>query len=397
MGPRLDLDDWFAPLGLTEFSRTVLGQRPLVTQPRAGLADRLRAALGVHTVDDAFGKRVREVRAWFLDLDGNAATAPMPAASARRLYDAGTTAYFQEVADFAGFEREVAHAFRVAPGSGKVQLFCNRPSAVTKVHFDPVDVITVQLTGRKTWRIAPNEFAPRPLKGWGAGEPIGPSLRTYQENPPPEVIPGNVKEYRLEPGSVLHVPRGYWHETFSDQDSISLHLLLIPPLRMDFLLAALKNELASERHWRDAIYDFATPAETAARTAADLAALRAALDRLDPRDLVRAPLPTAPVGPETRFTRAGQAAFGVDGLEPGTARISVSAYGFRETQTAAVTVPAPSLPALRWVNALPAGAALDVADVLREAPGLTKPEAQDLLGLMEQTRLVRRSPEEPLS
>lgn len=112
---------------------------------------------------------------------------------------------------------------------------------MTSVHFDPIDVITVQLTGRKTWWVAPNRFAPAPLEGWAPSDPVPPIMRIYSEGEPPTEIPGDAVEYALEPGAVLHIPRGYWHQTSSDQDSISLHILLIPPLRLDFLLASLRN------------------------------------------------------------------------------------------------------------------------------------------------------------
>ncbi|MGO1056391.1 JmjC domain-containing protein [Crossiella sp. CA198] len=387
---RLDLADWFAPMDLAGFGDSVLGRRILATPARAELAARLRDTLEIHSIDDVFAKQVRRVCAWFQDTAGNTSSALMPAASARRLYDAGMTAFFQEIAEFDPFEREVAETFRVSGHSAKVQLFGNRPGAVTRVHFDPVDVITVQLTGRKVWRVAPNEFTPRPLHGWGAGDPLTPDLRAYQRAAPPERIPGDAEEFTLEPGAVLHVPRGYWHETCSDQDSISLHVLLTPPLRMDFLLAGLKNQLTRDERWRESIYDFETPEEATSRTTVDLAALRDALDRLDPRDLVREPLTQRPVELETRFVRAGQTAFGVDELDPDTARISVSAYGFRDTQTASLRVRREFLPALRWMGDMSAGAPVDIPDVLREAPGLSKEEARELLGMLEKTRLLRR-------
>jgi 50S ribosomal protein L16 3-hydroxylase len=387
----LDFESWFTPLTLRDFARTVLGREPMVGTAREQFAARLRNTLGIQQIEDVFAKQVQQVYAWFHDLEGQLTSAIVPVDSAKRLYAAGTTLFVKRIGEFARFEREVAETFRVSGASAKVQLFCNRPSAVTKVHFDPVDVITVQLTGRKTWRIAPNAFAPAPMEGWGVGEPVFPNLRAYVQGAPPVKIPASATEYVLEPGSVLHVPRGYWHETFSDQDSISLHILLIPPLRADFVLASLKNELVRHARWRESMYDFETADEIAARLASERAAIHAALDLLDARDLRRAPVAQRPVDPGAVFVRAGQAGFGIDEVDDAGARISVTAYGFRETQTASVRVGLEVLPVLRWIGGLATGALLDVADVLREAPGLTKADAQGLLGLLEQARLVRRT------
>ncbi|MEV5835279.1 cupin domain-containing protein [Nocardia sp. NPDC052112] len=378
--------DWFTPLDLAEFRDGVLGREVLVTEPRADLAERLRDALGTQSVEDLFVKRVRQVSAWFPRLDGTISSAVIRPDSARTFYEAGTTLFYQDVADFAPLAREAAEAFGVSAKSAKCQLFCNRPGAVTSVHFDPIDVITVQLTGCKTWRVAPNRFAPAPLEGWAPNDPVPAVMRIYGEAEPPSEIPDDATEYRLEPGAILHVPRGYWHETSSDHDSISLHILLIPPLRLDFLLASLRNELLREPYWRESVYDLdGTQWLTAGQDAFDDAVARISIE-----DLVRSPVPESPVTPGTTFVRAGQCALHVDTADADTAGISLTAYGFRDTSTTTVRLDRGYLPACRWVSQLPTGAALDVADVLTAAPELSEAEVQQLLGVFELARLIRR-------
>ncbi|WP_063038650.1 JmjC domain-containing protein [Nocardia pseudovaccinii] len=378
--------DWFTPLDLAGFRDGVLGRAVLVTEPRPELAERLREALAIQSVEDLFVKRVRQVSAWLPLLDGTLGSAIIRPDSARTFYAAGTTLFYQDVAEFAPFAKEAADAFGVSAKSAKCQLFCNRPGSGTSVHFDPVDVITVQLTGCKTWRVAPNRFAPAPLEGWAPNDPVSAVMRIYGAGEPPSEIPGDATEYRLEPGAVLHVPRGYWHETSSDQESISLHILLIPPLRLDFLLASLRNELLREPYWRESVYDLDnTQWLTAAQDAFDDAVARISI-----QDLVRSPVPDLPVTPETTFVRAGQCALHVDTTRAETAGISVTAYGFRDTSTTTVQLDRGYLPACQWVNQLPTGVSLDVADVLGAAPELSKAEVQQLLGLFERARLVRR-------
>ncbi|WP_275106967.1 JmjC domain-containing protein [Nocardia arthritidis] len=291
------------------------------------------------------------------------------------------------MAEFAPFALEAAEAFRISAKSAKCQIFCNRPGAVTAVHFDPIDVITVQLTGRKTWRVAPNAFAPAPLEAWSPKEPVPPILRIYSDGATPTGIPDDATEYVLEPGAVLHVPRGYWHETSSDQDSISIHILLIPPLRLDFLLALLRNELLRETYWRESVYDF----DDSNWHQAALLEFADALGRINVHDFVRPPITDRPVTPVTSFVRAGQACITIDTLDNSTAQISVTAYGFREITTATLCLDRHLLPACQWLDGLRTTTSVAVDDILIAAPHLSKPDAQQLLALFEQTRLIRRT------
>jgi len=154
--PPLGLDEWFPPLDLHEFRRNVLGRDLLSIPPRPKLADRLLERLAIHSVDDLLKLRGAKVYAWFHQLDGRHTAAVIPASSGRRFYDAGTTLYFRNIVEFAACQHEVASAFGVPRSSVECTLFCNRPHAVTRAHFDTADIITIQLKGRKTWRIAPD-------------------------------------------------------------------------------------------------------------------------------------------------------------------------------------------------------------------------------------------------
>ncbi|WP_107658716.1 JmjC domain-containing protein [Nocardia suismassiliense] len=387
--PRLlDLADWFAPYSLAEFGRSVLSQRPFAGPPRPELVERVRNALGINSIEDVFAQPGATVDAWFHDLDGRLTSAPIEAASADRFYAAGTTLLYRAIPDFAPFVRETAEAFRLAPGAVKCQLFCSRAGGGTRAHFDAIDVITIRLTGRKTWRIAPNAFAPAPLDGWTTLESVSPPLRNYASALPPTEIPEGVTEHVLEPGAILHIPRGYWHETSSAKDSISLHLALLTPLRIEFLLSALKSELLRDEYWRGSMYAFT---DATAELRDDLQGIVDAVHRLDPHDLVRAPVTDRPVDPATTFVRAGQCGFGIDALDDDGARITVTAYGFRETHTAHTRVSRDLLPGLLWIAALPTGNSFDTSDLLRVSPGLSKVAAQQLLATLEQARLVRRT------
>ncbi|MFI9381776.1 JmjC domain-containing protein [Kutzneria sp. NPDC052558] len=381
----LGMEGWFAPVGVPEFGPATVGRRPLYVPPRPELADNAMAALGVASADDALALTNCVMFAWFQRLDGRHTAAQVPAGSARRLFDAGMTIYLSQIQGFAGHERELAELFGVSADAAKVELFCNRPSAVTRAHFDPIDLVTVQLRGRKTWRIAPNTFAPDPYEPWATLERVPPTVRQYADGEPPARIPDDAVEFTLDPGAVLHVPRGYWHETVSDRDSMSLHLLLTPPTRLDAALAAVKNELVRDPFWRASAYD-------PRLSDGDLATLRDAVSRLDFHDLDPTVRDEHPVEPGDRFARAGQVSFGIEEVGADTTRVAVTFHGGKENRTTTVDMNGDYLPACGWIDRLPSGTVFDLADLLRQAPDLAKDEARQLIRLLLDARLVRREP-----
>jgi ribosomal protein L16 Arg81 hydroxylase len=54
----------------------------------------------------------------------------------------------------------------------------------------------------------------------------------------------------LRPGSVLFLPRGYWHQTEVLEDSLALNLALLTPTWHSVFLGQLRNLLLNEAHWR---------------------------------------------------------------------------------------------------------------------------------------------------
>ncbi|GAA2797984.1 cupin domain-containing protein [Saccharopolyspora taberi] len=78
----------------------------------------------------------------------------------------------------------------------------------SNTHYDPHDVLVVQLAGRKSWKI----FGPRhplPLQ-----DDMEMSVRAPEEP---------ITEFVLEPGQVLYLPRGWWHAVNATSGP-SLHL-----------------------------------------------------------------------------------------------------------------------------------------------------------------------------
>jgi ribosomal protein L16 Arg81 hydroxylase len=80
-----------------------------------------------------------------------------------------------------------------------------------EAHFDPQDVIIVQVLGKKHWQIF--------------GDPVPPSASTFSSKPGATRPSTITWERVMEPGNVLFIPRGQWHQAKVDGD-ISLHLTI---------------------------------------------------------------------------------------------------------------------------------------------------------------------------
>ena len=119
-----------------------------------------------------------------------------------------------------------------------------------------------------------------------------PDLRLYAHDGLPTRMPAEAEEYVLTPGSVLYVPRGFWHETESDEASISLHVHHIPVPWVDAVLVTLRAKLLRDPAWRAGahdLWDTSRRSHTAATADRLLDALAAAVDGLTADDVLPTP------------------------------------------------------------------------------------------------------------
>jgi len=104
-------------------------------------------------------------------------------------------------------------------------------------HYDAEEVFVIQLRGGKTWRLRKNTVHP-----WPVMEAL-PADQHYER----EVMP--VRTFRLDAGSWLYIPGGYWHATDASEESVSLSIGLRAPVTGD-LLPELQKILRDAIEWR---------------------------------------------------------------------------------------------------------------------------------------------------
>ena len=131
---------------------------------------------------------------------------------------------------------------------------CGAGSAL-ETHFDPYDLIVLQLDGAKRWEIFADPVA-NPVEG----------MHIFPSAPPAD----KVMTADLRPGDWLFVPAGYHHRC-DNIDARSLHLsLMFSPLNLPRIADLLKHELLAD------------PADRASlRSAGEAEIKRALLERIE--------------------------------------------------------------------------------------------------------------------
>ena len=93
------------------------------------------------------------------------------------------------------------------------------------IHYDTHDFLILQLFGKKRWKVYPSTIE-QPLF----------HLKNHATTQPPSEDTMYL-DCVLEPGDVLYVPKGHWHEVIAEGDELSVHLTLAMFIRtgIDFL------------------------------------------------------------------------------------------------------------------------------------------------------------------
>lgn len=125
-------------------------------------------------------------------------------------------------------------------------------------HFDSVEVLIVQLRGEKRWLVAPNEQVAYPPIGYipGFGSDLRDTMMARADIPDYSKLgfttemPADSRVIDMRPGSVLFLPRGWWHQTEVDAPSTSLSVVLSMKTMAELLGDVVKRTTRRLDHWR---------------------------------------------------------------------------------------------------------------------------------------------------
>ena len=389
------LEAWLAPTDIATFREECFGKQVLF---RDGTRERLAPVLALSSwnVQDLFAQQTSKFFAWFQVMDGRHGTAEVSPEAAQRLYQAGMTMYIRRMPLLAPLTTAMATALAVPEHNIECTLFCNQPGARTRMHFDPVDTITMQVTGSKRWRVARNLHAPAPTAGYATlDRQILPELRLYAHDGFPTHMPAEAEEYVLTPGSVLYIPRGFWHETESDEASISLHVHHTPMPWVDAVLVTLRAKLLRDPTWRAGAHDLwdTSRRPLAASTAAMLLHdLVAAVDSLAVDDVLPTPgTSSQEVRPEVPFVRCARAGFSEvpSAAERGCCLVTFSVFTYGSERCTTLEMSPLYLDACRCLVAPADRDGLSARDLASRVPGLSVDEGLRLIRQLLEVGFVR--------
>ncbi|WP_394845376.1 cupin domain-containing protein [Pendulispora brunnea] len=384
---KLETEKWLAPF--LDRATDILERRAEVFPPTKERTALVRKLLPSWKIDDILGFAREEVLAWFQSLEQSHRTARVSPEAARKLYSAGIALLVQKMPQLESLAADIARVLGFPATSIQCSLFCNRRGAKTLTHFDSVDTLAIQVTGSKTWHLAPNTHVQLPTDTWAHPQVSTHELRLYAHRQfPPEMPTENVESHRLEPGAMLYVPRGYWHETESSEESVSLHIHILPSTWADVVLKTLHSRLLRDEAWRATAYRL-WGLERAGDwdTANALEALREIVGTLTPEDVHRpaqwTPAPNDRVAPRAR----GSVGVVASNEEYQSVRLTSEEFALEHATTVEMS------PSFVQATLLLADGAdpLSANELAERVPSLSRDEALDLVRLLCKVGYARKA------
>jgi 50S ribosomal protein L16 3-hydroxylase len=243
------------PHSLSEFMDVYSQNRPLVVHNQSELLTFLTDLPFLGSLENLLNCWPFEVQAHLPDLRDEASALDISCKDARKLFDNGMGLLFNEVQTISPLLSEWLQCIRKDLGLsamtiGRCLVYATPDGKGTAAHFDQNINFVVQLHGTKIWRMAPNNQVQNPLTRATMGQPSDPELMSYIDSPLPDKLPETAARFELKPGSVLFVPRGYWHGTEAEGDALALNFTFTAPSWLDIFTAAVRSRLALSPEWR---------------------------------------------------------------------------------------------------------------------------------------------------
>lgn len=251
------------PLSAEEFlseywiKRSFIGHGPLSRFPGLSTCKDLKDIGSVLDLVQKIGQPDVKVRAWFQDTYGYHRMATLPAQECKSLYQSGTvTAVIDFINSCLPFldrmmvELQTLLETSMPKGQGNisVNVYGSPVGKGSVMHFDHQEVFLIQLRGKKQWKISPNTQIKYPSEPHFGGKIGVNNLLVCSEFP--KVMPDDHETVVLKPGSVMFLPRGTWHTSYTLEESLALTLTFPSIIWADLVLNSLRTRLIAKELWR---------------------------------------------------------------------------------------------------------------------------------------------------
>lgn len=135
---------------------------------------------------------------------------------------------------------------------GRCPVYASPDGVGEALHFDQNANFIIQIKGEKIWQVAPNQHVVRPTDRYTTAQPTpSAELRIYGPAELPTALPSDAQTVHMKPGSVLFLPRGYWHQTQAVGDSLSLNFTFDQPTWADLLPPDVRRRVLEHARWRE--------------------------------------------------------------------------------------------------------------------------------------------------
>lgn len=260
---KLGLAELLAPVTLPEFFNSHWPVEPLFIPATPGKLQDIFALEQMQDLKNLIAARQRKVRACLPDFDDEYSSIHLEPNDAPKAYRNNMTLVFDSMqsqnATIAGMLSNIRADLGLVTGGAENDLCKARSIAYatpagcgTRLHFDANANFIIQIKGTKTWRLAPNDSVEFPTERFTTGsEEMPAALEKQCHAHLIEALDEDSMEVVMKPGCVLFVPRGYWHETTTEEESLSLNFTFSQPTWADVFTKSLQEVLLRSPEWRE--------------------------------------------------------------------------------------------------------------------------------------------------
>lgn len=260
---KIGLSQLLAPVTEKDFFKNYWPHTPLFIPATKNKLQDLFELPQLQSLEQLAAVRQLKVRACLPDFDDEYSSIHLDPKDAIKVYDNNMTLVFDSMQTqdpliaetlkniredlglvTGGFENNLCKARSIA--------YATPAGCGTRLHFDANVNFVIQIHGSKTWMLAPNTSVKNPTERFTTGAfEMSAALEKQCHAELLAELPEDSTEILMEPGCVLFVPRGYWHETTTNEESLSLNFTFSQPTWADIFTKSLQELLLNSPEWRE--------------------------------------------------------------------------------------------------------------------------------------------------
>ncbi len=256
------LNDLLFPVTADDFLNSHWPEQPLFIPAQPTKLQKIFSIPELKTIEALVKARTQKVRACLPDFDDEYSSIQLEPKDALKAFNNNMTLVFDQMQNQNSVISEMlanlTDELGLVIGSSEQNLCQARSMAYatpewcgTRLHFDANANFIIQISGSKKWTLAKNKSVDYPTERFTTGSLEMPmALEKQCHDQLLDAAPADAVEYLMQPGCVLFVPRGYWHETTTDENSLSLNFTFSQPTWADIFSKSIHSHVLNNPEWR---------------------------------------------------------------------------------------------------------------------------------------------------